>query len=187
MTTGTNALGATDRRDGATPHATPSAHLVNHGRTLHIPGACIELLTPLQAADELPCLLRGTIPAGGVVPLHSHADTETFVGVAGELEGLTRYPDGTAWVPLHAGDIFHVPGDVPHAWRNRSTESATSLILTTTRLARFFCDIAAPASRTDPPDPEVIATFMDVARRYGYWNATAEENAAVGLRVPPSP
>jgi len=25
----------TDRRDGAKPHTTPSARLVNHGRTLH--------------------------------------------------------------------------------------------------------------------------------------------------------
>jgi quercetin dioxygenase-like cupin family protein len=177
----THARGDTARREGAGPPTTPSARLVNHGRTLHVPGARVELLTPLQAADELPCLMRGTIPGGGVVPLHSHPDTETFVGVAGELEGLTRYPDGIAWVPLRAGDVFHVPGDVPHAWRNRSTEPATSLILTTTRLARFFCDIAAPASRTDPPDPEVLATFTEVARRYGYWHGSARENAAIGL------
>ena len=100
----------TDRRDGAKPHTTPSARLVNHGRTLHVPGAQLELLTPLAAADELPCLLRATIPGGGVVALHSHADPETFVVVAGELDGLTRYAHGSAWVPLHAGDIFHVPG-----------------------------------------------------------------------------
>jgi len=177
----------TDRRDGAKPHTTPSARLVNHGRTLHVPGAQLEQLTPLAAADELPCLLRATIPGGGVVALHSHADPETFVVVAGELDGLTRYAHGSAWVPLHAGDIFHVPGDVPHAWRNRSTQPATALVLTTTRRARFFCDIAAPASRTHTPDPEVIATCPDVARRYGYWTATPEENTAIGLRVAPSP
>lgn len=188
-TTDTNArqTADTDGRDGAKPHTTPSARLVNHGGTLHVPGARLELLTPPAAADELPSLLRATIPGGGVVALHSHADPETFVIVAGELEGLTRYADGSAWVPLHAGDIFHVPGDVPHAWRNRSTEPATALVLTTTRRARFFCDIAEPASRTDGPDPEVSATGPDVARRYGYWNATPEENAAIGLRVPSSP
>jgi len=121
------------------------------------------------------------------VALHSHADPETFVVVAGELDGLTRYAHGSAWVPLHAGDIFHVPGDVPHAWRNRSTQPATALVLTTTRRARFFCDIAAPASCTHTPDPEVIATCPDVARRYGHWTATPEENAAIGLRVAPWP
>jgi mannose-6-phosphate isomerase-like protein (cupin superfamily) len=185
-TTGTNATG-TDRLDAARPHTTPSARLVTRGRVLHVVGGSIEVLTPLAAADELPCLLRADFAAGGFVPLHSHADPETFVGVTGEIELLAGYPDATAWVPLRAGDIFHVPGDVPHAWRHPSDEPATALLLTTTRLARFFSDVAAPASRTNPPDPEVLATYMEATRRYGYWKATPEENAAVGLRFPASP
>ena len=40
-------------------------------------GATIDFLTPVE--DGAPCLMRGTIPAGGVVPLHSHADPETSI------------------------------------------------------------------------------------------------------------
>jgi quercetin dioxygenase-like cupin family protein len=177
----------TDAREvRADPHATPSARLLEHGPVLHVVGGRIEVLTPLGDADE-PCLLRAHFAAGGFVPLHSHADPETFVGVSGEIEVLAGYPEATAWVPLRAGDIFHVPGDVPHAWRHLSDEPASALVATTTRLARFFSDVAAPASRTNPPDPEVLETYMEATRRYGYWKATPEENAAVGLQFPASP
>jgi uncharacterized RmlC-like cupin family protein len=160
---------------------TPSARLVNHGDLLRVVGADIEALTPLAPAGDLPCVLRGTIPPGGCAPLHSHPDAETFVMVDGRLEGLTRYADGTAWVPLVPGDVFHVPGGVPHAFRNRTDESATALIVTTTRLERFFREVA-PANGV-PPTAEDVATFAETARRYGHWLATPEENAAIGLRV----
>jgi uncharacterized RmlC-like cupin family protein len=174
-------------RTGDTTRTTPSAHLADHGRVLHVVGARIELLTPLAAADELPCLLRGTIPPDGLAALHSHPDPETFIGVDGELEGLTRYADGTAWVPLRAGDIFHVPGDVPHAFRNRSHRPATALIVTTTRLARFFCEVALPPTAAEKPPPEAIAAFVEASRRYGHWHGTPRENADIGLSVPPLP
>jgi uncharacterized RmlC-like cupin family protein len=161
----------------------PAARLVDHGPTLHLPGARVEVLTPPAIGDELPCLLRGTIPGGGVAPLHSHADPETFVGVAGELEGLIGYPDDPVWVPLRAGEIFAVPGGVPHAWRNRSTDPAITLIVTTARMARFFAEIAAPEAQTDPPTPEVMTRFLETSRRYGYWNATPQENAAIGIQL----
>jgi uncharacterized RmlC-like cupin family protein len=175
-------------RTGDTTRPTPSAHLADYGSVLHVVGARIELLTPLAAADELPCLLRGTIPPGGMAALHSHPDPETFIGIDGQLEGLTRYAHGTAWVPLHAGDIFHVPGDVPHAFRNRTQLPATALIVTTTRLARFFCEVALPpTAAAETPPSEAIAAFLETSRRYGHWHGTPRENADIGLSVPPLP
>src|SRR4051812_29426084 len=94
-------------------HSTASAHLADHGRVLHIVGATIELLTPLAAADELPCLLRATIPPDGMAALPRHPDPETFVGVESHLEGLTRYADGTAWVPLHPATSSTSPAASP--------------------------------------------------------------------------
>jgi anti-sigma factor ChrR (cupin superfamily) len=130
-------------------------------------GATVETLTPL--GDGLPCVLRGTIPAGGVVPLHSHADPETFVVLDGELEGFL----GDAWSRFAAGAIHHVPGHARHAWRNVSRGPAETLIVTTATMARFFREVAA--------DPDA---FLEISERFGYWNATAEENAAIGLTVP---
>ena len=34
-----------------------------------------------------------------------------------------------------------------------------------------------------PVSPEELTRFLRVATAYGYWNATPEENAAVGIRL----
>jgi mannose-6-phosphate isomerase-like protein (cupin superfamily) len=130
-------------------------------------GATAEILTPL--GDRMPCVLRGTIPAGGVVPLHSHADPETFLMTDGEIEGFL----GGEWARREAGDVHHVPGHARHAWRNVSRGPAEMFLVTTGTLARFFREVAA--------DPD---SFLEISDRYGYWNATPEENAAIGLTVP---
>ena len=46
-------------------------------------------------------------------------------------------------------------------------------LVTTGTLARFFREVAA--------DPD---GFLGISDRSGYWNATPEENAAIGLTVP---
>ncbi len=45
-------------------------------------------------------------------------------------------------------------------------------LLSTATMARFFGEIAAS------PDE-----FLAISDRYGYWNATPEENAEIGLTV----
>ena len=84
-------------------------------------GATVEILTPV--GDGLPCVMRGTIPAGGIVPLHSHADPETFLMLDGEIEGFVA----GEWSRIAAGDVLHVPGHIRHAWRNRRTVPADML------------------------------------------------------------
>jgi len=34
-----------------------------------------------------------------------------------------------------------------------------------------------------PPSGPAVRQFLGTAARYGYWNATPEENAEVGLRL----
>ncbi len=70
------------------------------------------------------------------------------------------------------------------AGRNRSVEPAVAIIVTTARIGRFFRELDKPVGTTAwPPTPEAIQQFLDTAERYGYWNATPEENAAVGLHL----
>jgi len=130
-------------------------------------GATLEYLTPV--VDGAPCVIRGTIPAGGVVPLHSHADPETFIVLDGRAESYT----GDVWVSVGAGDVHHIPGHIGHAWRNPAAGPAVMHLVTTATMARFFREIAAA------PDE-----FLAISDRYGYWNATPEENAAIGITVP---
>jgi quercetin dioxygenase-like cupin family protein len=129
-------------------------------------GATLEYITAIE--DGAPCAIRGTLPPGGVVPLHSHADPETFVVLEGEAESYT----GDRWLRVGPADVHHIPGDVRHAWRN-GPEPAVMVLVTTATMARFFREIAER--------PEESLAISD---RYGYWNATPEENAAIGITVP---
>jgi mannose-6-phosphate isomerase-like protein (cupin superfamily) len=165
------------------------AHLVDRrtARTIGVMGPTVQYLTPPKAGDGEPCLLRGTIPPGVVVPLHSHADPETFVMISGRVEGLVMRPDGHEWVAVGAGDVFHVPGHAKHAWRNLAAETAVMNMVTTGKMGRFFMELGVPAEEGSasgwPPSEADVQRFLEVAERFGYWNATPEENAEVGLRL----
>jgi quercetin dioxygenase-like cupin family protein len=176
----------------------PAAHRIDlhAAETLDVLGPTVQILTPPTGDDRSPCLIRGTIPPGVSVPLHSHAEPETFLAISGRIEGLTERADGFRWIPIGPGDIFHIPGDARHAWRNRSDEPAVNMIVTTERIARLFREIGAAAepgratggsSTTAPPAPETIARFVAAAERYGHWIGTPEENAALGLSMPTVP
>jgi quercetin dioxygenase-like cupin family protein len=152
---------------------------------LNILGPTVEFLIAPPDEDGS-CLLRGTIPPGVVVPLHSHDDFETFIPLTNALEAYSERDGGFAWLRLTPGDIFHVPGGARHAFRNPFAAPAVMLIATTPNIARFFREVAAPfAGRPDTPADEIIPHFLAVSERYGYWNAGPEENAAIGLTLPP--
>jgi hypothetical protein len=56
------------------------------GLTLDFFGPAVEFLTSPDDEQNDFCVLKGTIPAGGSVPLHSHRDTEDFLIISGSVE-----------------------------------------------------------------------------------------------------
>jgi quercetin dioxygenase-like cupin family protein len=157
-----------------------TAHLVDPdaAETIGVLGPTIQFLTSPDEADA-PLVIRGTIPPGAVVPMHTHADPETFFEVTGTPEGLVHTDAGFRWEPIRPGDVFHVPGCAKHAFRNHSSEPAVMIVTTTSRIGRFFREVASPPAGSDP-----LLHFLATSERYGYWNATPEENAAVGIPQP---
>ena len=154
--------------------------------TVEVLGPTIEFLTVADAADTATCVMRGMMPPGTSVPLHSHADPETYVIVSGDLEALTQFGAGSAWVRLTQGDVFHVPANAPHAFRNESPALVSMILVSTAKISRFFREIGAPVvpgKQPYAPQPERIMHFLRTAERYGYWNATPEQNAEIGLHV----
>jgi quercetin dioxygenase-like cupin family protein len=151
------------------------------GQTLDVLGPKIQHLTALSDADDGYCLIRSIFPAGVVVPIHSHADRETFYILEGELQGLRE----DRWRTLAGGDVFDVPGNVKHGWRNLSGAPVSLLFVTTMRMGRFFRDIGRPAATVPPgpPNPADLERFFEIAHRYGYWLGGPEDNAAVGLSL----
>ena len=155
-----------------------SAQLVDPSavETLDVLGPTIQFLTAPDD-ESAPCVMRGTIPPGVDVLLHSHADPETFLMLEGEVEGLVVSSEGFTWVAVEPGDVLHVPGGAKHAFRNRSRTAAVMNIVSSARIGRFFREVASPAT---------VEHFVATAARYGHWLATPAENAEVGLPVPPS-
>ena len=154
------------------------------GLVLDLFGPTVEYLTLPDDLHNDFCVLKGTFPSGAAVPLHSHADTEDFLILSGTVEGLRQDATDYTWVKAEAGDYIHVPGGAPHAWRNRSGKPAVMLLIVTKKMGRFFKEVGRPmTAASQPPTPEDLAHFAAVSTKYGYWNATPEENAAVGIQM----
>jgi quercetin dioxygenase-like cupin family protein len=151
------------------------------GPAVDVLGPTVEFLTPpSQDDDSALCVLRGVVPAGITVPMHSHDDAEDFYILAGTHEVLTQHPGGLEWAHAHAGDYIRVPPGTMHAHRNLSAQPAVDLIITTAKMGRFFQEIGRPATGA-PPEPERVAQLVEASIRYGYTLGTPEQNAAVGI------
>jgi hypothetical protein len=57
------------------------------------------------------------------------------------------------------------------------------LIITTSKLGRFFQEIGRPATAA-PPELERATQLVEAAIRYGYTLGTPEQNAAAGITLP---
>lgn len=170
--------------------AAGTAHRIDleRARIFHVLGPTVQYLTEPEEDDASPCVMRGTIPGGVVVPMHSHADPETFISVSGEVEGLSVSERGHTWIRIRPGDVFHVPSGARHGFRNSGRAPAVMIAVSTSKLGRFFQEVGTlmrhGAPPPGPPTPEAIQHFLEVSARYGYWNASPEENENVGITLP---
>ena len=154
------------------------------GKVLELFGPTVEFLTSPQEAQSDFCVLKGTIPPGVSVPLHSHADTEDFFVISGEIEGLRQDSEGYKWIGAKTGDYIHVPSNARHAWRNVSNKPTLVHIITTKNMGHFFQETGRLETNTSQPvTSEDLTRFTETSTRYGYWNASSEENASVGIRM----
>ena len=158
------------------------------GQCVDLLGPTVELLTSPQEASIDFCVLKGVIPPGVSVPLHSHPDTEDFFVISGEVQALRQGAQGYEWIVAKAGDHLHVPSGARHGWRNVSSKPLVAFLITTRKLAQFFQEVGRPVAGTSQPVTgedlaHFLVRFATVSAKYGYWNATPEENAAVGIRL----
>jgi quercetin dioxygenase-like cupin family protein len=149
-------------------------------------GASVEFLVGPQADDEAPCIIRGTMPPGLSVPIHSHKAVEVFFILSGNIEVLIEDGGKMSWVEASAGNLIEIPSKAKHAFRNRSQHPVINLLYTTSEHGRYFQEIGRPATSEEsisPPGPDEIQRLLKTARRYSYWFATPEENASVGITL----
>jgi quercetin dioxygenase-like cupin family protein len=157
----------------------------NRHKQRHMPnGTLFEFLASPDDTGSETCLIRGTIPPGVAVPLHSHSDVELFYVLEGSLEAFQFDNGNHGWVSFGPGEVVSVPGNTKHALRNSSPLPATAVVVTTSKLYSFFREVSKPVGRNraaTPPSSEEIHKVFETAARYGYWMGSPEENAAIGL------
>lgn len=74
-------------------------------KMLDVMGPRIQLVTDLMENKDY-SLMKAEVPAGVIVPVHSHDDRETFVVLSGELEAFTE----DSWKTVRAGETVDIPG-----------------------------------------------------------------------------
>ncbi len=136
-----------------------------------------QYLTEVTYDDHEYCVMLCTLPRGVVVPLHSHADRETFYVIAGNPDFFST----DHWETLSPGNVVDAQNGIRHAWKNSSEATVSMLCITTMRMARFLRDAAV--DNGFPVSPADGQRFLRLVREHGYWLASAEENAAIGLHV----
>jgi quercetin dioxygenase-like cupin family protein len=153
---------------------------------LDVFGPTVQFFVSPDEAEEALCVMRGVVPPGGIVPIHSHAGIECFLMITGQQEALIEEDDTYRWITCRPGDFIQVPGGAKHAFRNTFAEPAVSMVTTTAKLGRFFEEIGRPVtsdSRPAAPTPDELLRLMEASVRYGYWLAPPEENHAAGISL----
>ena len=95
-------------------------------------------LTDLSFPLDDYCVLTAQMPAGGIVPLHSHFYRESFYLLSGEM----HFYGGASWRVLKQGDFIDVLSNAKHAWRNASKLSAALLVVTTVKMGVFLQQVS---------------------------------------------
>ena len=153
-------------------------------------GVLLQFLASPEEVGDAICLIRGTMPPGVVVPLHRHEDLELLYVLEGTLEVYRSSEGSVGWTAALVGDVVVIPGNVKHALRNSSSLPVTLAVVTKSKLYAFFRELAKPFDpnlhpglHPAPPTAEEIQALFAVAAKYGYWLASPEENAAIGLNM----
>jgi quercetin dioxygenase-like cupin family protein len=150
-------------------HALPFVHAAaGSGEALDVVGDLLVLRTkPTQEAPML--VVEATVAPGGGPPPHTHAAEELFL----VREGRLAFVSGEPGVECLAGpgDVIHVPGGRPHAYRNVGSEPARMLVvfddgLQIMPLWHALGEPVDPESWQPLPAPPV-ETIVATARRYG--------------------
>src|ERR1700738_3397916 len=155
-------------------------------QTFIVLGVLLQFLsTPEQINDQI-SVMRGTVPSGVVIPLHSHADPEIFYVLNGSLEVFQAEGPSAGWQTVKAGEVVSIPGNVRHALRNTSPSPITSITVSKQELYSFFRELAQPFDPNKPPVPptlEEMQQLFQVTEKYKNWLGLPDENAAIGISL----
>lgn len=140
--------------------------------TLDIFGSLVTFQVRSAETDGAYAILETVVPPGrSKLQMHVHAASETFQILDGELE-FQSIRDGQASVfRAAAGDMVHIPPNVPHAYRNVArTASSFQTVIAPGSMEGYFLELGMPTAHTEPhakPTPPDMKLLIEVGLKYG--------------------
>lgn len=127
----------------------------HEGKAMFVLGDVVTFKINAEDSDNAYFLTEiASPPGGGPAFLHTHVPQETFWILEGEYEVYGQGDDGVKYaIPAMPGATVHVPGNVPHGFRNVSDGPGRLLALYAPAVHQpeFFEEIGVPmASALDP-------------------------------------
>jgi len=146
--------------------ATPEGNL-----TLDVFGSLVTFQVRSVETDGTYAVLEVVVPPGRArLHMHVHAAPETFQVLDGEFEFHAVRDGKTSVFRAAAGDMVHIPPNVPHGMRNVS-KSASSFQTTIApgSMEGYFLELGMPTASTHPTKPAQpdMKLLTEVSRRYG--------------------
>ena len=157
----------------APPHDHPEHDLVTPepSLTLDLFGSLITFQVRSAETDGAYAVLETVVPAGRAkIQMHVHAASETFQILDGEFEFHAIRDGKTAVFRAAAGDMVHMPPNVPHGFRNVSKQASSfQTVIAPGSMEGYFLELGMPTAETHPsklssPDAKLLA---EVGERYG--------------------
>lgn len=127
----------------------PKANAVEIAESYHVLGETLRPMLTSAMGSSIEIFDTTGTPGGGP-PAHFHQWEEVYYVVAGEMD---VHVDG-ATIRLGAGDLAHVPADVPHGYTTID-ETRFLTIVTKGNASKFFKQVATEIEM-NPPDIEGV-------------------------------
>jgi hypothetical protein len=75
---------------------------------LELFGPSVQSLIAPQSSDEAPCVMKGTIPPGVSVSMHSHPEIDAFFVLSGDVEVLSVEGGKAHWIAVRSGHFIRL-------------------------------------------------------------------------------
>jgi quercetin dioxygenase-like cupin family protein len=157
----------------ATPQASQVSLSPADGAKREFFGGLIEFKVRGSDTDGAYAVLELQLPANSGPPrMHVHPTIETFQLLEGEYEFRTVRDGQPVSFRAKSGDTVHVPGGVPHTFKNVGTTPARChIILAPAAMEGYFDELSTPATRgvtlAARPGPPDVQHFIAVGHKYG--------------------
>lgn len=140
--------------------------------TLDIFGSLITFQVRSAETDGAYAVLETVVPPGRAkAQMHVHAAAETFQILDGEFEFHATREGQTAVFRAAAGDMVHIPPNVPHGYRNvAKTSSSFQTVIAPGSMEGYFLELGMPTANTQPqakPAAPDIKLLTEISLKYG--------------------